>query len=85
MHDIGVTVNVTLLRDSTVCVSTQDTYGASPAIDMVASSVGEVVACLARVPTENVKQKQQAGVYPNLKSAVNGIMELRGIRGFYVG
>lgn len=37
----------------------QGRYGESASVDMVASSVGESVACLARVPTENVKQKQQ--------------------------
>lgn len=54
-------------------------------MDMVASSVGETVACLARVPTENVKQKQQAGVYPTLKTALRGVYSTRGIGGFYVG
>eukprot|EP00035_Acanthoeca_spectabilis_P019723 m.429434 g.429434 ORF g.429434 m.429434 type:complete len:276 (-) comp17004_c0_seq1:1097-1924(-) len=63
----------------------QDAYGESPAVDMVASSVGETVACLARVPTENVKQKQQAGVYPTLKTALRGVYSTRGIGGFYVG
>lgn len=52
---------------------------------MIASSVGETIACLARVPTENVKQKQQAGVYPTLKTAVKGIHGARGIGGFYMG
>ena len=35
----------------------------NPLVHCLAASVGEVVACLVRVPTENVKQKVQAGQY----------------------
>lgn len=52
---------------------------------MAASSIGEVIACLVRVPTENVKQKQQAGLYTSLRSTVRGIINEQGFRGFYAG
>lgn len=35
----------------------------NPLVHCLAASVGEVIACLVRVPTENVKQKVQAGLY----------------------
>ncbi|EKX38119.1 hypothetical protein GUITHDRAFT_77427 [Guillardia theta CCMP2712] len=52
---------------------------------MASSSCGEVAACWIRVPTENVKQKMQAGMYPSTRIAIKGIFEQRGYRGFYVG
>jgi len=52
---------------------------------MLASSAGEVAACLVRVPTENVKQKMQAGLYKTMGETVNGILKQQGARGFYVG
>ena len=52
---------------------------------MAASSCGEVAACWIRVPTENVKQKMQAGVYPTTRQALSGIIGSKGWRGFYVG
>lgn len=45
---------------------------------MAAAAVGETVACVVRVPTENVKQKMQVGVYKTVKSGVRGIMETQG-------
>mmetsp|Transcript_9362 Transcript_9362/g.21787 ORF Transcript_9362/g.21787 Transcript_9362/m.21787 type:complete len:338 (+) Transcript_9362:260-1273(+) len=56
-----------------------------PLCYMAASSCGEVVACWIRVPTENVKQKMQAGIYPTTRAALNGIVGSKGWRGFYVG
>ena len=38
-----------------------------------------------RVPTENVKLKQQTGVYPNFKAAIRGINASQGAGGYYVG
>mmetsp|Transcript_41200 Transcript_41200/g.82847 ORF Transcript_41200/g.82847 Transcript_41200/m.82847 type:complete len:234 (+) Transcript_41200:394-1095(+) len=52
---------------------------------MASSSCGEVAACWIRVPTENVKQKLQAGIYKSGREAWKGIKEARGYRGFYVG
>lgn len=50
----------------------------SPYAHMAAAAVGETVACVVRVPTENVKQKMQVGVYKTVKSGVSGIMETQG-------
>eukprot|EP00729_Bicosta_minor_P017450 gene17450-24384_t len=57
----------------------------SPYAHMAAAAVGETVACVVRVPTENVKQKMQVGVYKTVKSGVSGIMETQGFKGFYTG
>mmetsp|Transcript_17805 Transcript_17805/g.21617 ORF Transcript_17805/g.21617 Transcript_17805/m.21617 type:complete len:277 (+) Transcript_17805:134-964(+) len=52
---------------------------------MLASALGEACACLVRVPTENVKQKLQAGVYNSNQAALRGIIDGKGFGGFYVG
>jgi len=52
---------------------------------MLASSAGEVAACLVRVPTENVKQKMQAGLFKTTSETVNNILKSKGVSGFYVG
>jgi len=52
---------------------------------MIASSFGEIAACLVRVPTENVKQKMQAGMYTKTGEAISGILKAQGPGGFYVG
>lgn len=41
---------------------------------MLAAAGGEVMACLVRVPTENVKQKMQAGHYKSVGEALRGIL-----------
>lgn len=48
------------------------------------SSVGEAMACLVRVPTENVKQKMQAGVHSRTSDCLRAIMA-DGPAGFYRG
>ena len=40
----------------------------------------QIFACLVRVPTENVKQKQQAGVYGSLRESIRGIRATAGLR-----
>jgi len=53
---------------------------------MAASSCGEVSACWIRVPTENIKQKMQAGMYKNTGDCLRGIARAgRGYKGFYKG
>mmetsp|Transcript_1006 Transcript_1006/g.1492 ORF Transcript_1006/g.1492 Transcript_1006/m.1492 type:complete len:267 (+) Transcript_1006:323-1123(+) len=52
---------------------------------MAAASLGEMAACLIRVPVENIKQKRQAGLYPDNGSAVRGIVGKQGYAGFYTG
>jgi solute carrier family 25 S-adenosylmethionine transporter 26 len=51
---------------------------------MTASSCGEVAACLVRVPTENIKQKMQAGQYNTTMECIRGVAK-DGPAGFYRG
>lgn len=57
----------------------------SPTTHMLAGACGEVMACLIRVPTENVKQKMQAGLYSKTMDCVRGIVAQQGAGGFYMG
>eukprot|EP00039_Didymoeca_costata_P011100 m.152944 g.152944 ORF g.152944 m.152944 type:complete len:271 (-) comp15060_c0_seq3:1855-2667(-) len=63
----------------------EERLGRRPEVHMLAASIGEAFACIVRVPTENVKQKQQIGVYKSLKEGFRGIMQTQGVRGFFVG
>ena len=49
------------------------------------SAVHNQMACLVRVPTENVKQKMQAGLHGTAAETVNAILKTGGVRGFYTG
>eukprot|EP00903_Cladosiphon_okamuranus_P007738 g7497.t1 len=57
----------------------------SPFSHMAAASVAETIACLVRVPTENVKQKMQAGLHGAASETVNAILKTGGVTGFYTG
>jgi len=52
---------------------------------MLAASLGECGACLARVPTENVKQNLQTGRYATTSECVSAIVKQSGPSGFYRG
>lgn len=41
---------------------------------MIAGSLGEITACAVRVPTEVVKQRAQAKLYPSSLAALRGIL-----------
>ena len=57
-----------------------------PACYMASSAFGEVAACWIRVPTENIKQKMQAGLYNNTTECLRAISRSgRGGSGFYKG
>ena len=56
----------------------------APALPLC-NTKGEIAACLVRVPTENVKQKMQAGLYKATGDCVRGILKEQGVGGFYVG
>ncbi|KZT60662.1 mitochondrial carrier [Calocera cornea HHB12733] len=66
---------------------------AAPARHILAASLGEVAACLVRVPTEVVKSAAQTGAYarPGLGGAVGSLASAtslwrsEGLRGFYKG
>jgi len=58
-----------------------------PWVHMISAAMGETMACLARVPTDNVKQKMQMGMYDSVSKAFQGI-RVQGPKpwsGFYVG
>lgn len=56
-----------------------------PLVHCSAAAVAEMVACLVRVPTDNIKQKRQAGLFQTTQAAVRHIVSSRGVSGFYVG
>lgn len=56
-----------------------------PAIHCGAASLGEVMACVVRVPTENIKQKLQAGIHKTNTECIKSIRSQNGLRGFYKG
>ena len=61
----------------------------SPLMYALAGSAGEVVACTARVPTENVKQNMQMGKFGPagqagaLRNTVKGLLKERGAWGLW--
>lgn len=52
---------------------------------VMASVMGELVACTVRVPVENVKQKMQVKQFGTLKEAIAGIYRRGGVLAFYRG
>lgn len=56
-----------------------------PLVHMAAGSVGEIAACLVRVPTEVIKQRLQANHHPTLGAAIRGTYATEGTLGFYRG
>jgi solute carrier family 25 S-adenosylmethionine transporter 26 len=60
-----------------------------PVVHMSAAGIGEIVACLVRVPTEVIKQRYQAKVISQNHSliyAIKKIYQQNGIlKGFYTG
>jgi len=52
---------------------------------LLAASMGEAMACLVRVPMDNVKSKMQAGLYNTTRQTCAGIMARGGFRGHFVG
>jgi len=56
-----------------------------PRVHMLAASLGEVTACLVRVPVEIVKQRRQADARTTALSIVKTTVAQEGVRGFYRG
>lgn len=60
-----------------------------PAIHMLAASVGEVIACIVRVPTEVIKQRMQAGSGGAAKASMwdtlSSLWRMEGVQGLYKG
>merc|ERR1712146_167901 len=59
--------------------------GAPPLVHMISASLGEVSACLVRVPTEVVKQRMQTGMYDSIVSTVVNTVRQDGYLGLYTG
>ncbi|XP_053724979.1 S-adenosylmethionine mitochondrial carrier protein [Synchiropus splendidus] len=57
----------------------------APAAHMLAASMGEIVACLIRVPTEVVKQRTQATPASSSYSMLLATLKAEGVRGLYRG
>ncbi len=62
-----------------------DEKSSSAFVHMTAGAIGETMACLIRVPTENVKQNLQTGRYQTAIDGIRSIISQRGIFGFYNG
>lgn len=58
---------------------------ALPVTHMLAASLGEIVACLIRVPTEVVKQRTQACPSSSTYSMLLATLREEGVRGLYRG
>ena len=56
------------------------------AVHCTAAACAEAIACLVRVPTDNIKQKRQAGLYSTTGATFSAIVASpAGWRGFYTG
>ncbi|XP_062325788.1 mitochondrial S-adenosylmethionine carrier protein [Osmerus eperlanus] len=56
-----------------------------PVTHMIAASMGEIVACLIRVPTEVVKQRTQASPSSSTYQVLLATLREEGVRGLYRG
>ncbi|XP_028302774.1 mitochondrial S-adenosylmethionine carrier protein [Gouania willdenowi] len=57
----------------------------APVAHMLAASLGEIVACLIRVPTEVIKQRTQASPSSSTRSVLLATLREEGVRGLYRG
>ncbi|KAG5274498.1 hypothetical protein AALO_G00136980 [Alosa alosa] len=57
----------------------------APVTHMLAASLGEIVACLIRVPTEVVKQRTQACPSTNTYQVLVATLRQEGVKGLYRG
>jgi len=60
-------------------------YKETPQLHMAAASMGEVMACMIRVPVEVVKQRRQASAASKSLEIVRNTFKTEGVRGFYRG
>merc|ERR1712098_689235 len=60
-------------------------YKDTSQVPMVAASMGEVMACLIRVPVEVVKQRRQASASGNSLDIVRQTLKTEGVKGLYRG
>ncbi|MEQ2217180.1 hypothetical protein XENOCAPTIV_027657 [Xenoophorus captivus] len=74
--------------ESTKSLLSASTFAAShvaPVSHMLAASLGEIVACLIRVPTEVVKQRTQASPSSTTYNMLLATLREEGVRGLYRG
>jgi len=57
----------------------------APVVHMTSACIGEVVACMVRVPTEVVKQRMQTGMHSSIGATITSTIEREGIKGLYSG
>ena len=59
----------------------------APSVHMAAGTLGEMAACLVRVPTDVVKSRQQTSAYGRISSyaALRQVVATEGVRGLYRG
>ena len=57
----------------------------APMVHMGAASLGEVMACLVRVPTEVVKQRMQTGMHNSMRNTIQHTLKHEGYMGLYMG
>ncbi|CAG0917232.1 unnamed protein product [Notodromas monacha] len=57
----------------------------STAVHVLSASLGEMVACLIRVPVEVLKQRQQVGHHANVLEALKFAFKTDGVKGLYRG
>ncbi len=57
----------------------------APVVHMGAASMGEIMACLVRVPTEVVKQRMQTGMHGSMRKTIEHTIKQEGYTGMYTG
>mmetsp|Transcript_4688 Transcript_4688/g.13357 ORF Transcript_4688/g.13357 Transcript_4688/m.13357 type:complete len:284 (-) Transcript_4688:186-1037(-) len=57
----------------------------APVAHMAAASLGEVAACVVRVPTEIIKQRMQANMFPTAQGALRNVLDTEGVLGLWRG
>lgn len=67
--------------------NSMDAKISSPAVHMAAGTIGEIAACMVRVPTEVIKSRQQTSAYGRISSfhAFRHVVAQEGVRGLYRG
>jgi hypothetical protein len=58
---------------------------ATPVVHMLAAGLGEIFACLVRVPTEIIKQRLQVGMHGSIVEAAKAVVLEDGALGMYRG
>eukprot|EP00210_Caulerpa_lentillifera_P001573 g1511.t1 len=65
--------------------STWESMKGSPIAHFISGSVGAVVSCVIRVPTDTIRHRVQAYVHPNVFQSATTIVRTEGVRGLYAG